>query len=65
MMVIAVNDGLGGRRGVGSDAVMQIAVTMHAINSIGFVIVVIWLMMLGRTMQSGTIGGHNSTSADA
>ncbi len=125
MMVIAVNDGLGGVFAAGSAEVMQVAVSMHsvkagiaivaltlvmlgassvsiglrpilpagiqraaalvvpvvgvvwaalfwviasifdfegwnAVNGIGFVVALIWLMMLGRTMQSGTIGSHNS-----
>ncbi|WP_419921427.1 hypothetical protein [Candidatus Poriferisodalis sp.] len=130
MMVIAVNDGLGGVFAARSAEVMQVAVSMHsikagiaivalplvmlgassvsiglrpilpaglqraaalvvsvvgvvwavlfwviasifdfegwnAINGIGAVIALIWLMMLGRTMQSGTIGRHNNTSVNA
>ena len=37
----------------------------NAINGIGTVIALVWLMMLGRTMQSGTIGSHNNTSVNA
>lgn len=37
----------------------------NAINGIGGVIAVLWLMMLGRTMMNGKIGAHNNTAANA
>ena len=51
MMVIAVNDGLGGVFAAGSDEVMQVAVSMHSIKA-GIAIVALPLVMLGASSVS-------------